>query len=428
MPDDRRTDALLAAAALCLGLGLALSFGRCADSARRVDAPARGRVSPSDLAAVNELAALGVDEIVDLLESPEGEPAALTLVEEILRDSKFRARWEELARRRLTTAPGALVRELRGDPQFAALLKGLVRRPEFARAIKPALASRAEGEGGGAQASRILVVGGMPAERGEASRRGESPASSSGGRSKSEAESRARLSRSAVGVPARRGAARESAGAAARLSDGARPPPSGGTAGGGAHDVPTALGAIAPPSSELMRKLLEMYPWLGALSASQRADVAQATSADGLWGACFHLGVYKPCADACLAAGGSCVLVDGWRACLEYKDQDAAACRTLCPRQPGCMPPAAGGAAGGAVGGAAGLSAPPAPGSCLAAGAVCGKLDYECGWGGSYDHCGACCNGTGDHDQTGDTCPNVAPDDPLYNGDYRPHVWTYHCD
>ncbi|MBI4424583.1 MAG: hypothetical protein HY554_12695, partial [Elusimicrobia bacterium] len=110
-----------------------------------------------------------------------------------------------------------------------------------------------------------------------------------------------------------------------------------GGAGAQAHAVETKLGVPEAGGSQRMKTLLERYPFLAGLTKSERDAISRWIEVDGLWGACFRLGLYKKCAQAC-AGSATCVPMNCFRSCLDFKNGDEAACTALTADQPGCSP------------------------------------------------------------------------------------------
>lgn len=121
--------------------------------------------------------------------------------------------------------------------------------------------------------------------------------------------------------------------------------------GSGNRLVDTKLATIANAQSSPMQRLLELFPWLSALSEAERQALLPLIDQHGLWGACFALRMYEKCRSACAGAGASCAPLMGWQSCLDFQNNNAAACVILCPQQPGCALPAGVGGRGGAGGG-----------------------------------------------------------------------------
>ncbi|MBI4349598.1 MAG: hypothetical protein HY553_22370 [Elusimicrobia bacterium] len=155
------------------------------------------------------------------------------------------------------------------------------------------------------------------------------------------ASARASMSASAAGLPS--GAAAHSA-ASGREDDGPLP---------GAHDVDTKLkGTIRQPGSEIMKRLLEQYPWLTNLSQSELLELIRGGMVDdhGLWGACFALKMWKECQRACAADDGvrgsgterrivpKCQATPAWNSCLDWKGSEET-CVSRCKFQQPCTVP-----------------------------------------------------------------------------------------
>ncbi|MBI4424349.1 MAG: hypothetical protein HY554_11505 [Elusimicrobia bacterium] len=113
---------------------------------------------------------------------------------------------------------------------------------------------------------------------------------------------------------------------------------------GGGQDP--SLGPIETMPEQELQKLLELYPWLERIGKDLvwRMIKERIIEDHGAWGGCFYLGIYARCAAACEEANagkpGSCVKFDGWRACMEWRDDNDLDCVQDCKGQAGCGVPA----------------------------------------------------------------------------------------
>ncbi|MBI4347514.1 MAG: hypothetical protein HY553_11710 [Elusimicrobia bacterium] len=317
--------------------------------------------------------------LLSLLASPAGAGAADIAVRAIMSDPKLQDRWAKLVAEKPGAAPGALISQMKDEDGFEGLLGRLKGDAAFRRQVELA---RVEGFGGGGagsgagfSASADPPRAGVPGGEGSVLSRGRSVGP---GRAASKAPLTAgRGARSAVGQDLRGRVGPGGAGAGGALAASAGPAaygssaaqrsglgasgsaagnadaggaPSGpgggpsaggpGGAGSGANDVNPGLAAPADPVSERMRKLLDQYPFLRSLSEAELRRLVESddVSRFGLWGACFHLGMYDRCAAVCRAAP-DCVLKKPWDSCLEYKNGNSDACLDLCAQLRGCVPP-----------------------------------------------------------------------------------------
>jgi len=106
---DRRLVVAAAVAALALGLALSLEFSRCGAARARPEASST-RSKSLDAEAVKAVSAATLDELLEALARPASEPAVSSLTEELMRDSRFRGRWEELSRGKSPASRGAFRR------------------------------------------------------------------------------------------------------------------------------------------------------------------------------------------------------------------------------------------------------------------------------------------------------------------------------
>ncbi|MBI4345949.1 MAG: hypothetical protein HY553_03785 [Elusimicrobia bacterium] len=381
---DSRIRLALLVALLLLGAGIGLEGARllrAKDAAPGASGPPR----PSELARPS---ALSIAELEALLASPEGRVLAGRLFDALERDVRLRERWELLRRERPGPSRAALWAAMRRDPIFEALLADLER--ESPR--EDATAGEAAPEEPGRLSARIPMAGAPTVTRRSAGGEPLSAAGSAPVRPRPGAAP-SRALRPATAAPGRIGLSAPAAGGRASAYT-TRPA----TSGDGAHAA-TPLAGVRDAESTRMARLLEVYPWLGRLTEEQRRGVQPGIDSSGLWGSCFARTLYAECRRACEAAGPSCVAVEGWQACLDANDGDAARCRTLCARQPPCVAPGSGP-----------TPAPPPDDRCGPRGCPNGYCDIQGGTVCCYDNGGsrifgaaASCAGTDGTDRTGDT-------------------------
>ncbi|MBI4347357.1 MAG: hypothetical protein HY553_10910 [Elusimicrobia bacterium] len=115
------------------------------------------------------------------------------------------------------------------------------------------------------------------------------------------------------------------------------------TSGPAAHDVGKlqSIGA-AGPGDKKIEAFCRLYPQFCEGDPPRVRDefrplvendglIAQ----HGLWGACFRLGIYAACKDACV---GACLPIEAWKACLDGFGQDEPACIAKCLAMPCTIP------------------------------------------------------------------------------------------
>lgn len=363
---DRRMLALGAFALLALGLYLGLELLR---SPAKAPALAVGVPLPA------QPEAMSFEQFMGAFGALEKEPGAVAFAQSFLREPELAEEWKEFQKDKDVVS---FVENLKESPAFERVTRKNAASPAFKAAVEralkllPGLSGLLQGGG-----SLSLVMGRLPGAEPEAG----------GSAAVREPQARARPGRAATGrtgrTPPRRpgpaigqgfgrratmsgtvsgypgaqtasfaGAGDERTGGFAASVDArtgkaaSSAGPAAGEAGRDAHST-IPLPKVGNAESELMQRLLQLYPWLASLSAEEREALLPLIDQHGLWGACFALKMYARCRDACAASGGMCEVVDGWKSCLEFKDDDVAACRVLCPQQPGCSAP--GGAGGGAA-------------------------------------------------------------------------------
>lgn len=110
--------------------------------------------------------------------------------------------------------------------------------------------------------------------------------------------------------------------------------------GPGAHEVPTELGGYEEATSETMKRLLEVYPWLAPLGSAKLKRIEDQVPQYGLWGSCFALQLYPDCKSACdKDPAGKCQGKQPWNSCLEW--QSLETCVSACKYASGyCAVPA----------------------------------------------------------------------------------------
>lgn len=369
---DRRMLILGVVALLVLGAYAGLEMTR---------APKRETLSPNlGLAARQEPKAMDFDQFMGVFGLLGKDEGGVAFAKSFMKEPELAEEWKAFQKDRDVPA---FVENLKEAPAFKKVVReNAAKNPGFKplveRTLKllPGLSQLLQsGSGGG---SLGLVVGGLPrperyASAGPAaslsgtgstggSKVGRYGAVSSRGPARIPTFDEARqsafgraLGGGAGGAPgggaaapafAGIGDARNSGAVVAAVDGRAGTPLSADRPEGGSRNAPDANSTLPLPQvqgvqSEAMQRLLQRYPWLANLSEQERQALVSSNLIEqhGLWGACFALGIYQSCRNACAASGGQCVPVDGWHACLDFKNNDFAACYALCPRQPGCTPP-----------------------------------------------------------------------------------------
>ena len=360
-----------------LVFGLAVVIGLVLAPKEREDGPIPFASRPvvAESAPAEDEPASG---LLELLATSEGEAAADTVMQAVVSDPKLKDRWAQMVQDNPNAKPGALLAEMADDKNFDQLLGKLKGDDKFKKQLQTAKAALGGGGGGQASGSSSAFFADVrrPADgaRGSTSSRALAAAGSSrvmmsgagkgvGGRSSLAQDLRARgllvsggatsgavLSASAgPSAPGSSSPQRAGLGASAASSvvvDGAGSGPGAGPAapgpggpGANAPDVPPGFAPPVDPISARMKKLLEDYPFLAALTEDERRRLLEHIDGDGLWGACFRLDLYDRCAAACQGAGSKCQLVSRWDSCLQFKSNDNNACLDLCSKQRGCVPP-----------------------------------------------------------------------------------------
>ncbi|MBI4349460.1 MAG: hypothetical protein HY553_21675 [Elusimicrobia bacterium] len=320
---------LAALAVFLLAIGFGVESRRRLFRAGSSEGGSGGKTARPSRAPLGPLSGLSMTELESLLTGPRGAWIAERLTEELLKDAALRARWERLAGAARTPA-GRLAAMLE-EPGFAELLRSLEKDPSVAAALagRDRLSARLPSDAAGPTRFHGGPIDGvaqpspaLPAQRGEGWRERHLGSRRAGTstpphpnplpRSAGEREElKALVSANAAAQPSRPGSGRET---------GATIP----------------LANMNDAESERMRRLLEVYPWLGRLSSAERERILGGIDGYGLWGSCFMEGLYARCMSACSGARGSCVPLAGWNACLEAIG-DSDRCRALCAAQPGCV-------------------------------------------------------------------------------------------
>lgn len=375
---ERRRTLELAGVALVSLLGMAAAVAFLRKPAQRLPEPPAAETLPPPEAPEGlavEAAARPAEEddrelsygrLMTLLgaesEEPAVAPVAKAFVEEFKKAPELVKVREEFAAaqaRGEKPSAAAYLQALREQPRFRKLVGrlggsaagraavlALVRNPELKRFL------RGDGEQQGLLASNPggrAPAGRAPAGRASAVSRSASPSkrgvlAAAAGPS---AYSAASAVAPAGGPPVFAGpAAAASTGGSytGPASGGSRPAPASASPGSSGGAL-TALGKIEDASSELMKRLLEQYPWLSHLGEDNVLRLIKESRIDewGTWGACFSLGIYGRCVEACNRGNaekpGACRVKDGWGSCLDWKGADRP-CIAECRRQAPCQVPA----------------------------------------------------------------------------------------
>ncbi|MBI4423762.1 MAG: hypothetical protein HY554_08545 [Elusimicrobia bacterium] len=311
--------------------------------------PARAGLAPGQdlehdrLPASPQERELSFGQLMDLLGAQALEagldPAAKDAARALTADPEVKAvydrfRREELAGRRrsgiafvrrvqATAAWRRLAARFRGQPGSAAAALSLQRDPrlrrfwnEWARAagLPPSWDKR-----------------GAPPSRGVQGRSPAAPAAAAVHSAGSAAVAKAAEPSGGNGPPAAAPGPRAPGGFSSR--------PAGGRADG--HDVGGKLEDLAPggskPSDEFCNKAL--FKWLcDHLTAGQLDEIEARIPARGLWGACWELGYYPQCLDACQNAKSGCSPKPAWDACMDARSQELTCIGECLDRQPCAVP------------------------------------------------------------------------------------------
>ncbi|MBI5200795.1 MAG: hypothetical protein HY925_04330 [Elusimicrobia bacterium] len=339
---DARSRKLFYAAVAVLLLGLAVYAG----SSRRESglvAAARPAITDADPSLLRWPARdkgarrtpMSFDEFLAVFQGVDAQPAARRFMDAFLEVPRLRDAW---LRAEKTKDLERFAAELKEGPEFHRLLAQHGADPEFKSLVEttlsrsPALDDLLAGIRDGAAAGPELLVR-SPREF----------SASAGPLVKASGRDASKPGEQFVGAP--RSGGTDAPGG--RSGDFSGTTPDG--PGDAAHQVKPGLIAAADAKSDPMRRLLEMYPWLGELSDQERRSLQSQIDKDGLWGACFKLKLYERCRSACAASGGQCRPVPGWNSCLDAYNGDENACNVECPLQPGCVP--GGGSGGGSTSG-----------------------------------------------------------------------------
>lgn len=359
---DRRWLLVAGLAVFALGLYLSIEAGRLLRAGRE----AEGRLlRPGEGSLPKELS---YDQFMTMFGAMSRDPGGVSFAETFMAKPPLKAHWREFERKKDVKA---LVQALRDEPAFKEVLveesvkpgfRPLVQRtlallPGLSSLLKPeVLADFIPGESSRPSRDRLVLV--------RAGSFGAPAASPRAGLARKD-RGRSAFARPAAGRP---GASFDGSGsgsfsgyqpqAGLRSNDTRGTGPGGGPGSGpgapgrfpgGSERVvrtfrsadaqaATPLAEVGTVPTERRRELIELYPWLGSMSAFERDRLLGLVDRFGLWGACFALDMYDRCRTACGAAGG-CLASDGWRSCLDFQDGSDEVCATLCPLQAGCSVP-----------------------------------------------------------------------------------------
>lgn len=388
---DRRMLVVGALALLALGLYVGLELVR----APAAPAVVVGGPPPAPPAV------MGFDQFMGVFGLLGKDPGAVSFAQSFMQEPELAEEWKEFQKDKDVKT---FVENLKESPSFQRVLRKSAAKPEFKPAVERALRLLPSLSGMlQSGASLRLVTGSLPgpaaapafagagSERSSRSDAGRAVRVGPGRRGPSFGQGFARTQTAAgtLGLAGSQGSAFSGAGdgrnvgagvAAVDGRAGAQLSAAGPVSGLGrerdAHST-IPLPEVQDVGSERTRRLLELFPWLAGLTDQEREALLAPPLIEqhGLWGACFALRMYERCRAACAASGGKCTAdVSGWRACLDFKNGDVAACFALCPQQPGCVPPAPVRASSGpnSSAGACGQCSGWTDGRCLPADQGCG--------------------------------------------------------
>lgn len=303
---------------------------------------------------------LSFGELVDYLgvgaKHPKVAAVAKEFQKEFMADPELRKAYREFSDPKEVDEPGGAAKfmdVLRKSPSFQALGQRFLSQPGGEAALKqlmkdPELASfaaqhyRSALPAGVAKAAAVVRspknVQSIAATNVAASnvlRGGQSGATTSA----IAVEPVMTVGRSQMGTGAGRANAETGGGASTGEKKGGGAITTGG-GGPGAHDVPTSLGGYDEATSEMMKRLLEVYPWLAPLGSAKLKQIEDQVPQYGLWGSCFALQLYPDCKSACdKDPAGKCQGKQAWNSCLEW--QSLETCVSACHYASGyCTVPA----------------------------------------------------------------------------------------